>query len=418
VAGSPVPPSAPGPSYRRVLAQRSFLVLWLSQLISQSGDFVFAVALIWLVLEVTGSLVAVTIVFAATIVPGVLVGPFLGVYVDRWDRRRALVLTNVVEGLLVAVLAAFVLGHTVDLVVVVAVVLCLGAGASIVRAATNALVPQVVGAADLAPANALNAFSGSFNQVVGYTAGGVVVALTGPVLPIEYDALTFFVAALLVAGLARQLGRPPGAAAPVGGFAGELAEGLRFLRSEGALVELLLLGMVVNFFGNAVFALFAPYAKLVLGAGAAGYGLLNAAIAAGAIGGAFAVGRLDTRRTAGRFVLGGGCAIGFAVVGLARPFPAALAVAVVLGAILSVTNLPISILFQAKVPGRLLGRVGSASGALILAAGPIGALLAGPLAEALSIPTFYVAAGLVISAVMASGFVLMRRLRDVTYGAP
>ncbi|HTT15838.1 MAG TPA: MFS transporter [Thermoplasmata archaeon] len=160
-----------GPSYRGVLRRRPFLLLWLAQLVSQSGDYVFAVALLWLVLEVTGSLVAVTLVYGTTIVPTVVVGPLLGVYVDRWDRRRKLVLTNLGEAAAVAALAALVLTHAVDLEVVLAIVL--GTGASLVRSATNALVPQVVDAPHLSAANGLLSISGSFSP------GGCGTSATG-----------------------------------------------------------------------------------------------------------------------------------------------------------------------------------------------------------------------------------------------
>ncbi len=363
-----------GPSYRRILRHRPFFLLWLSQLVSQSGDFVFAVALLWLVLEATGSIIAVALVYAATIVPGVVLGPFLGVYIDRWDRRRTLVVTNVVEGVLVATLSTLVLTHAAALPLLLALVLALGAGGSLVRIASNALVPQLVAAADLAPANALATFSSTFNQILGFSLGGLVVALVGPAVPIEYDAITFFAAALIVAGIGSKASVPKAAGA-VEGFAAELLEGLRFLRRERALVEVLVLGVVVNFFRNVVFALFAPYAGLVLGADVAGYGFLVAAIAAGGLVGAVLIGRTDTRRTACRYVLVGGCVLGpgIAVLGLARAIPLAVAVSVGLGVLLSVINIPLSSLFQARVPVRLLGRVGAAAGAIIMASGPLGA---------------------------------------------
>ncbi len=407
-----------GPSYRRVLRQRPFFLLWLAQLVSQSGDFVFAVALLWLVLETTGSLLAVTAVYAATIVPAVVVGPFLGVYVDRWDRRRTLIATNVAEGLLVAILSSFVLAHALSLALVLAIVLALGAGGSIVRSSTNALVPRLVDPTDLAPANALASLSASFNQIVGFSLGGVVVALVGAAPPIEYDALSFFGAALILLAIPRGAGGVPPAERPAGGFAAELREGFSFLRGERALVQLLVLGVVVNFFGNAIFALFAPYARSTLGAGVAGYGFLVAAIAAGGLGGAVAIGRVDTRRRAGRIVLLGGVVLGAGICGLgvARTTPVAVGVSVGLGALLSVINVPLAALFQARVPARLLGRVGATSGALIMAAAPVGALVAGRWAQLVSIPTVYVWSGLIILAVMAVGVATLRQLWSVRYG--
>lgn len=78
------------PSYRRALGNRPFFLLWLSQLISQSGDFVFDVALLWLVLEVTGSVFAVGVVVAIIALPGVVLGPFLGsTWTDGIDERSS-----------------------------------------------------------------------------------------------------------------------------------------------------------------------------------------------------------------------------------------------------------------------------------------------------------------------------------------
>lgn len=410
-------PDPPRPSYARVLAHRPFALLWVAQLVSQSGDFVFDVALIWLVLVSTGSVFAVSLVVTAAIAPGVVLGPFLGVYVDRWNRRRVLVGTNLAEGAVVAVLALALLGHAVGLSALVAVVVALAAAGSLVRSATNALVPQLVGTADLPPANSLFSLSGSFNQVLGLTVGGIVVGLLGPRIPIDYDAGTFVVAALLVARIPLAAGAVAARPAGAPDFRAELAEGFRYLATQRALLELIAIGVVVNFFGNGIFALFAPYARLVLHGSAATYGFLGAAIAAGAIVGAYAIGRVETRRSAGRYLFGGGLGVGAGVVGLglAGVVPVALAVAAGIGVALSVTNIPISVLLQAKVPGRLLGRVGSAFGALIQAAGPLGAFLSGAIATRTSIPTFYVISGAVIVAMMAIGYGAMRDLRTVAY---
>jgi len=421
--GSPLPstavPEVSGrPSFRRVLAHRPFFLLWLSQLISQSGDFVFDVALLWLVLEVTGSVFAVGVVVAVIALPGVVLGPFLGVYVDRWDRRTILVVTNVAEGLVVAVLSGLVLAHAVGLPVILGIVFVLGTGAQLVRTASGAMVPQLVRTEDLPPANSLLSFSGSINQIVGLSIGGLVVALFGVTLPIEYDALSFFAAAVVVAAMARSYGRPSDAG-PIGrsGFFAELREGLRFIRENRFMVELIALGVIVNFFGSATIALFAPYTKIVLHSGPATYGFLGAAIAFGAILGAALVGKLDTRETTGRFLLGGGIGIGlvFVALGLTTSVPLAFGEVLVLGVVLSITNVPIFVLIQAKVPGRLLGRVMAAFISLIGASGPLGAFFAGAFAAAVSVGTVIVVSGVVVTVSIFVASVLMKELRDVRY---
>ncbi|MHB8351090.1 MAG: hypothetical protein ACYDFT_00095 [Thermoplasmata archaeon] len=105
--------------------------------------------------------------------------------------------------------------------------------------------------------------------MVGLTTGGLVVALFGVNLPIEYDAVTFFAAALLLPALPPTAARrDPSEPSIPSRFLGEFSDGLRFLKEHRFLLELIVLEGAVNFFGNGEAALFAPHSKLVLHSGA------------------------------------------------------------------------------------------------------------------------------------------------------
>jgi MFS family permease len=404
------------PSYRRTLANRRFLLLWLAQLVSQSGDFIFDVALIWLVLQLTHSAFDVGIIVTGTILPGVFLGPVLGVYIDRWDRRRTLLVTNVLEGAVVAVLSGLVLAGQTSLSLLFLIVLMLGAGSNVVRVATGAYVPSVVPLEDLPPANGLLSIGGSMNQIVGLSLGGVFVALFGVTLPIEYDALSFFAAAVLLT-LIPASPSSPRAAGSAPGFRAELAEGVDFIRKNRFMVEIIVMGIIVNFFGNGLFAILAPYAEFVLHGGAAVYGFLGAFVAIGAVLGAGAMGRVNIRRTSGSYLFGGGLGIGAVVLGLGLvgTVPLALALMLAFGVVVSVTNIPISVVMQAKIPGRLLGRVTATFGALIMATSPAGPLFAGWLAQRWSVSGVFLLSGVVILVVIGFGALTMSSLRHVEY---
>jgi MFS family permease len=408
----------PPPSYARALRHRAFLWLWVSQFVSQSGDFVFDVALIWLVLETTGSIFAVGVVITAALVPMVALGPVLGVYVDRWPRRTILIVTNLVEGVLVAALAGLVLGHDVSLGVIVAIVLALSSAGQIVRLSSGAMVPQTVGPEDLGPANGLGQISGSSTQIAGLSIGGLVVALFGVDLPITYDAVSFFAAALVVSLIARSVGRPePPADGTPRRFTEELLEGLKFIRGQRFLLEVIALGVVVNFCGNAVFTLWAPYAKFVLHGGAATYGFLGAAGAIGAIVGALLVGQLDVRHRVGPTILVGLALAGVMVVllGLVHAVPYALVLSFGFGLFVTAINVPLFAAVQAKVPARLMGRTLAALLSLILVAAPVGAFFAGAMAEATSIGFVYVVLGAIILAMSGVGAAFAVDLRRLAY---
>jgi hypothetical protein len=87
----------------------------------------------------------------------------------------------------------------------------------------------------------------------------------------------------------------------------------------------------------------------------------------------------------------------------------------VLGVALSVTNIPISAVVQAKIPPRLLGRVGAAMGSLILIAGPVGAFFAGAFAQATSVETVFIVSGGSFLVAIAIGSVVMKEVRNVRY---
>jgi MFS transporter, DHA3 family, macrolide efflux protein len=411
-------PATGRPSFGRALRSRPFLLLWVSQFVSQSGDFVFDVALIWLVLETTGSIFAIGVVVTAALVPTVVLSPVLGVYVDRWPRRTILIVTNVAEGLLVGLLAGLVLGHALNLALIVAIVLALGAGGQVVRLTSSAMIPQTVGKDDLGIANGLTQLSGSTTQVVGLSVGGVVVALFGTAVPITYDALTFFAAAVIVALMAVSVGRPDprGDGAPAS-FSEEFREGIRFVLGQRYLLELIAIGSIINFCGNATATLFAPYAEYDLHGGAATYGFLGAAVAVGAIAGALLIGKLDVRGRVGKVVLAAnvGTGVAIAALGITRSVPLALGEAFALGVILSVVNVPLLAAVQAKVPARLMGRTMAALMALIMVAAPLGAFFAGAMAAATSIELVFVVLGIVILAMSGVGAAFMGEVRRLAY---
>lgn len=410
------PPPVEGPSYQRILRHPPFFRVWLAQLVSQSGDFIFEVALIWLVLEATGSILDVSLIVTGTLLPAVLLGPFLGVYIDRWDRRRTLIATNLLQGVTVGGLALLILSGAASIGVIFGIILLLGTGARVVSIGTATYVPSLVAVEDLPPANSLLSLSESFNQIVGLSLGGLFVALLGVTLPIEYDALTFFLSAGLIASVIPASPvpkRPPTRAS----FAQELRGGLAFIRENRFMIEIIVLGMLVNFFGNGVGALFAPYTTRVLHGNSTVYGFLGAAVAVGSLVGAGAIGKVDTRKSAGRYLLAGGIGVGLSILflGLVASVPLALVLMLALGITITIANLPMQTLLQAKVPDRLRGRVIATVGALVMATGPAGPLALGWMAAQTSLPLTLFLSGAVITGVLIVAWGVMRALRTIEY---
>jgi len=411
------------PSYRRVLSNRSFSLLWIGQLVSQSGDFIFDVAALWLVLQLTGDTLKVGVAVAFVLLPAVVVGPFAGVYIDRFNRRDIIIAGNIFQaGAAIGIAVSYSIG-ILNFPVLLILLFVLNAGAQFVRPAVTAVVPSVTGKEDLAAANGLFSLTSSINQVAGYGIGGVIVLLFGPTLPILYDALTFVFAALVISMIARyRCAIPntistPGSPLAASSFKQKFSEGLKYIRGSRFLLELVVVGVLLNFFGTGVFALLAPYSRDVIHGNAGTYGILLAMFSLGIILGSIFVGKIDSRKYVGKLLFLGVIAVGGLTVALAFTTVAwlALGIAFGVGFFNAIVNIPLSVLIQAKIPGELLGRVATSLGALITLSQPISAATAGGVAGSLSIGETFLIYGFFMILVSAATYFLFGELRNATY---
>jgi len=204
-------------------------------------------------------------------------------------------------------------------------------------------------------------------------------------VPFYYDSLTFLFAAAMLSLISRSLGAIPKGVAesppsshPVS-FREKFVQGLRFIRGSKFLIQLVIVGLVVNFFGAGVFALLAPYAKNVIGGNAGTYGVILTTYSVGAVIGSVLVGKLHLRNYVGKMLFAGVIVQGLVIVGigLTTVLFLALALSFAIGVPQTMVNVPMTVLIQAKVPGDMLGRVFTSLAALLTIASPISSALAG-----------------------------------------
>jgi len=192
-----------------LLRRRDFALVWTASLISATGDWVLFIGLPIYVYQLTGSTLATSAMFVAELVPQIALGSVAGVFVDRCDRKRTMVVANLV--LTVALLPlAFV--RSADLVWIVYVVAFTESLlARFLRPAEAAMLPRLVEKRDLVAANSLGAFAANTARLVGPTVGGIVAGLYGLGAVAAVDSATFLIAAALVT-LVRTSGAPDRAA--------------------------------------------------------------------------------------------------------------------------------------------------------------------------------------------------------------
>ena len=217
------------------------------------GDWILSIALPVHVYRLTGSTLATGGVVAANVTARLLVGPLAGVYVDRWDRRRTMLVGNLLLAVTVAPLAAATTESRIWIVYVAA--FCHAVVVQFVEPAEAALVPRLVPPELLAAANGLNAMNNNLARLIGPALGGITAAF-GIEAVVALDVSSFLLAALLLAavGGAHRADRTVDRH-----VLGELTDGLRVVR--GTYVVAVLVGLFfVTSIGEGVMAsLFAPF---------------------------------------------------------------------------------------------------------------------------------------------------------------
>ncbi|WP_188397692.1 MFS transporter [Sporomusa sp. GT1] len=263
----------------------AFRRLWLSQCISSIGDWFNHVAMINMVLQLTGTGLSVAFIIACRTIPLLLAGPWLSAWIDRLDKKRIMVAADVLRAL-------FVLGYLFirepdDLWIAYSLSGCLALGTVLFDAARLAYMPQIVAAEKLVTVNSIYSFTFGVTIAFGALAGGWIVSLLGNNSAFIVNAATFIVSGLLISGITgksvpnkRQAGKWVGT---------ELAATWRWLRGNPAVLLLLATDASLAISSGIMNVLLGIFALQVFSAGSLGLGVFYLALGLGFIGGSLAI---------------------------------------------------------------------------------------------------------------------------------
>ena len=387
------------PEGLRSLRRRNFRLFFFGQLISLIGSWMQTTAQQWLVYRLTGSELSLGVVTFASFLPVLLLSLGMGVVVDRFERRRLLVLTQSWFLLQAAAMAVLTALGVIQYSHVLLLALFAGIGNALDMPARQSFYVDLVERDEMLNAIALNSSVFNGARVIGPAIGGLVVAAMGEAPAFGLNAISF----LAVIGALLMMRLSPFVPPPRSGSGlAELRQGLSFLVHDRPVLGLVSLVAAFSVFGFPYIVLLPVFAGEVLGTGAAGLGGLLAAQGVGALASALGLAFLGERRSKGRMLLASRVLLPVAVLllAVARSTPAAM-VALALGGYALINQLAITnTMIQLIVPDDLRGRVMSTYTWALGGFWPIGALLTGWTAEVLGATrTVLLVAG--ISAVIA-----------------
>lgn len=307
------------------LRNGNYTRLWLGGLISLIGDWALNIGLPLYIYLLTGSVLALSLSLLAASLPPVLFGSVAGVFVDRWDHKRTMVVTNL---LLALILLPLLLVTSADRVWIIYLVTFVGGVIEqFFVPAQSALLPRLVSEERLVSANSLISVSSNLARLIGPALGGLIAARFGLNGIVLVDAVSFLLAALLIAGIASPRAAPesspalPSAASATSEKRGvvhvwrEWIAGLRVIAGERTLAVLLTIFAITSL-GEGVFGvLYAVYVYQLLHGGTLEIGALMSAQAVGGLIGGLLVGWAGARMMS-RWAIGV-CAALFGLIDLA-----------------------------------------------------------------------------------------------------
>jgi MFS family permease len=361
-----------------LLREREFRLLFYAQTISVVGDNFTAVALVFAVLDLTGSAADLGIALAARTLPLVAFVLAGGVWADRLPRKQLMIWSNFVRFAIQALLAGLLVTRAAHLWQLVGLLALHGTATAFFKPAATGLLPETVPYDRLQQANALLSLSVSTGGIVGPALAGVLVAAAGPGLAIGLDALSFLTSALLLLGL-----RPVGAVQPTKRqpFIRELGDGWAEVRSRTWLWASLLHFAVFQFTVLGAFQVLGPLvADRSLG-GAPTWGLLLTAAGLGSVvGGVLALRFRPQRLLLACFAMSAGVAPSLVLLALAAPTWTIICVQVLWGVSLALASPLWETALQQNVPLGALSRVDSYDWMVSSGLRPLGLAVAGPIA--------------------------------------
>jgi MFS family permease len=327
-----------------ILRQRNFALLWWGQLISAIGDWMLRIALPIYVYDQTGSALGIGTMFIVQTLPRVLFGSLAGVFVDRWNRKRTMVISDLAQTVLVLLL---LIGSSPERLWVIYLV----------------AEPQLVAA------NSLNALSQALIFLIGPSLGGVVMELLGMSSVVLLNSASFLVSGAMISLISVSSYPPeqyfktadPGTTVTATWTTmwQEWLEGLRLVKREFWLISLFIVMGVAAFAQGIINVLFVIFVREVLKAGALEFGWLVAIQGIGGLIGGFIVGQVGKSLQPSRLIILGELMVGLIFVTIFS-FPSLL-LALILSALLAIPATGYQVgtqtLLQSKVADRYRGRI-------------------------------------------------------------
>jgi|GEM_PF-1525265 len=240
----------------QLIKNRNFRLFFSARIISQLGDQIYVFAVMWYVLDITKSSLAMTVPLLLSTVITALVSIFGGTFADRVNRKRIMVLSDIVQGVILVVLTLLVIQNTLEIWMIYVLTAMLAFCGAVFSPAASAIVPDIVTKEQLSKATSANQLTISLCTMTGMLAGGVLYQLFGMLGILIFNASSNILSALIESAIHVPDKKEARANLSSSHPIKDLAEGYRYVKGNGFVFSFLTL--------NSIFVLFALPVGMVL----------------------------------------------------------------------------------------------------------------------------------------------------------
>lgn len=365
----------------------NFFLLWQGQLISAFGDVIYSIALGFWIMQKTGSTALMGTLVAVSSIPRIVISPFAGVLVDRWDRKKLIVLMDFLRGVAILFVAAAALLGVLQIWMVFAAGIIISSCSAFFNPSISSSIPDIVPKSKLVKANSAMNIVYTGSNLIANPLGGILFNILHAPLMFLVNAISYLFSAftelfIKVPKIERENVEND--------FWAEFKDGFRFIWDFRGLRKLVTAACGLNFFANMAFVLLIPFFQKTAELGSGKYGFAMSALSIGSVLGMLFVSSVDVPYSK-RFIIYSICALLFPFVMATFPFTPYIFMLCLLfvgGFCIAIINVYIGATTQLVVPQNMRGKVSALQATLVMGLSPFSMALGGVLAE--FIPIKYV----------------------------
>jgi MFS transporter, DHA3 family, macrolide efflux protein len=379
----------------KILKDKNFLLLWLGQSVSELGNKFYSIAIMWYVIEKTGSSMDLGFTVLCFTLPAVLIMPIAGIMADHNYKKRILIISDLVNGIVVSIMAILLYFHSLSTLMLYTMIIVISASSALFTPAISAAIPLITGKEELSKAKSLNQFTNRMATILGPTLAGILIAVTDIWLLLLLNGVSFIISAISESWI--QIPKVE-TSKNKKNIKAQFTEGLNFVLKAKRLLALIFVGgIIINFFLAPMSIFITIICNQILEVGAKGFGIVEACISVGALAGSIILflNIIKNQIIAGitGLVLEG---VALLVGGMFLSYPSIIIFAFLLGLGVSMASIGISTMFQLLVPENMMGRVGSILSSISTFILPIGILAGSYVINIYSVKLIFIISGLIV----------------------